>query len=148
MNVVSMEFIHRFTPQVLVQILCFIAVGIFVFTDYKSGVKKAKQLGIPVISKKIRKTTTKLSNYYMLMLGVSIIDLAQMLSLHVINCEAGKQFFVVPILTLIITAVICYIEFKSIREKADKKQLIREKEAFEDLKALMEYIIQKKKDLT
>lgn len=148
MNIVSMEFLHRFTPQVLVQILCFIAVGIFVFTDYKSGVKKAKQLDIPVISKKIRKTTTKLSSYYMLMLGVSIIDLAQMLSLHVINCETGKQFFVVPILTLIITAVICYIEFKSIREKADKKQLIREKEAFEDLKALMEYIIQKKKDLT
>lgn len=147
MSVVTIEFIHRFVPQVLIQILCFIAVGIFVFTDYHSGVRKSKELGIPVVSREIRKTTTKLSNYYMLMLGISVIDLAQMLSIHIVNIESEKHYFVIPLLTLIITLLICYIEFKSIREKSDKKQLIREKEAFNDFKNFTQYLIDKKKEL-
>lgn len=147
MNVISVGFIYRFVPQILVQILCFIAVGIFVYADYKSGIRKAKEIGLEIVSKEIRKTTTKLSSYYMLMLGISVIDLAQMLSLHVINIESEKHFFVVPILTLIITIVVCYIEFKSIRENADKKQLIKEKEALNDLKSLVEYVLDKKKEL-
>lgn len=147
MNVISISFIYRFVPQILVQILCFISVGIFVYADYKSGVRKAKELGLEIVSKEIRKTTTKLSSYYMLMLGIAVIDLAQMLSLHVINIESEKHFFVVPILTLIITILVCYIEFKSIRENADKKQLIKEKEALNDLKSLVEYVLDKKKEL-
>jgi Na+/H+ antiporter NhaD/arsenite permease-like protein len=147
MNVISISFIYRFVPQILVQILCFISVGIFVYADYKSGVRKAKELGLEIVSKEIRKTTTKLSSYYMLMLGIAVIDLAQMLSLHVINIESEKHFFVVPILTLVITIVVCYIEFKSIRENADKKQLIKEKEALNDLKSLVEYVLDKKKEL-
>lgn len=144
---ISLGMAYRFVPQVLVLVLCFIALLMFVIADYKSGIFKAKSIGEAITSEKRRRTVNKLVRYFTLMFAFAALDLTQMVCIHIINVENEKHFFVVPIFTMLATIFLCFVEFKSVREKATEKQRRLEHEAIKDIDNIVNYVIAKKKEL-
>lgn len=141
------ELIYRFVPQMLMFVGCFLAITVFIIGDYYSGTTKARMAGEKILSEGMRRTVTKAVRYITVLFGCNLIDLVQMLAIHVINTENDKHFFVVPIFSIVATMFNCYVEYKSIRESYEDKRKRFEKEALTDIGKAVDYIIQKKHEL-
>lgn len=141
------ELIYRFVPQMLMFVGCFLAITVFIVGDYYSGMTKARMAGEKILSEGMRRTVTKAVRYITVLFGCNLIDLVQMLAIHVINTENDKHFFVVPIFSIVATMFNCYVEYKSIRESYEDKRKRFEKEALTDIGKAVDYIIQKKHEL-
>jgi len=140
-------YLERFVPQVVVMVFCSVALIVFVFGDFFSGIAKSKANGVPITSAKMRRTIVKLGRYGFVVFGCYFIDFMQMISIHIINSESNRRFWVIPIFSILSTIFNCYVEYKSIRESFSKKQLALEKEALKDLSEAIDYVIKKKGEL-
>lgn len=94
----------------------------FVFADLWSGLRKAKQRGEAITSKKYRNTVNKLSRYYNVLVSLGVIDALQLVCFWYMNTYFGWSVPLFPWLTLIGSIGVGAIETKSIMEPADKKE--------------------------
>lgn len=94
----------------------------FVLADLWSGLRKAKQRGEAITSKKYRNTVNKLSRYYNVLVSLGVIDALQLVCFWYMNTYFGWSVPLFPWLTLIGSIGVGAIETKSIMEPADKKE--------------------------
>ena len=117
-----MAFLQNFTLQIAFIIICFAIILIAVFLDLNSGIKKAKKRNEYVSSYKMRRTLEKLRLYLSVTLIAVMIDVVQIFFVYMHNCQTtGKIWWMLPIATGLVSLFIVFLEGKSIKEKADKK---------------------------
>ena len=95
---------------------------IAVLCDLYSGVQKAKRLGVVRSSYGYRRTIDKTSRYFNILFGLSVLDLIQLGAIWYLN---GFEDYDLPLFiwfTTIGVIFVCFIEVKSIYEKAEDKQ--------------------------
>ena len=110
----------------------------FVLADLWSGLRKAKQRGEAITSKKYRNTVNKLSRYYNVLVSLGAIDALQLVCFWYMNTYFGWSVPLFPWLTLIGSIGVGAIETKSIMEPADKKEQQELKEIGVLAKAIVE----------
>lgn len=94
----------------------------FIFADLRSGIRKAKQRGENITSRKLRDTVQKIARYYNVLFVLGILDFMQMLCMWYMESYEGWSTPLFPFLTLIGSATIGLIEVKSILEPANEKE--------------------------
>ncbi len=104
-------------------------VALSIALDYYAGVGKAKQLGEMRTSEGYRRTTKKIKEYYMVMICALIFDCF----VSIITYYLPFPLPFIPIMSLGIGFWHCFVEFKSIREKADEKHRRKMNEGLTDL---------------
>lgn len=92
--------------------LCFVAILLCVCSDFVCGVLRSKRSGVPITSKGLRQTVTKIVEYSCTLFVCSIIGALVQYSLEMCHIRLPK----IPIFSLFISVCICFIEFKSILE--------------------------------
>lgn len=116
-----METISLFLFQLIavfaMYLLCLLAIGI----DYQSGIRKAKQRGERITSKKKRHTVVKMNEYFNFLLILTLIDCLQMLIIYIVNYQCSFTCPYIPVATAIGAFVVLRTEYVSVREKADEK---------------------------
>lgn len=129
-----MTTFSNFTLQIAFIIICFGTILAAVFLDLNSGIRKAKKRGEFVSSYKMRRTLEKLRLYLSVTLIAVMIDIVQIFFIYIHNCQAtGKIWWMLPIATGIVSLFIVFLEGKSIKEKADKKDQKDVKEGMDTL---------------
>ena len=146
---------NRYTIQIGLVILCYTVAAIAVLLDLRSGISKAKERGEYRSSFKFRKTCQKFNEYGNTLLILTIVDVLIMVFEDVLMMQMDWTFPNVPVFTFLGAVGICYIEYKSIREKAEDKHKIDEAEAFivgmakdKNVVELFQKLIELKKDGT
>lgn len=94
----------------------------FIFADLRSGIRKAKQRGENITSRKLRDTVQKIARYYNVLFVLGVLDFMQMLCMWYMESYEGWSTPLFPFLTLIGSATIGLIEVKSILEPANEKE--------------------------
>ena len=112
-----------------------------ILADLWSGIRKAKRIKIKITSKKLRKTIDKIARYYNVLIVLTIIDILQMSAVWYLDIYYKYLIPMIPIVTILGAIGISCIEIKSIFEKAENKQEIKE------LGDLAEKIISEKSNL-
>lgn len=126
---------------VMLLMLCGLAcVGVFVaiFVDLASGYKKAKFVGEPIDSDKLKRTSLKLLLNGGLCIIASIVDLLLYFG-HlwpVLHLDVLRS---VPVVTFIVAVWLCAVQWVSVKEKADDKA---ERKTAELAKQVMQTITQ------
>lgn len=113
-----------------------------VVSDFYSGTAKAKKLGVKMSSYGYRRTIEKMKGYFNLLIALSILDTAQILSIWYLNVFEEYDIPLFTWFTSLGVLFCCFIEIKSIYEKAE------DKERFQEVGELAGQIITNKKDLT
>lgn len=121
---------NRYTIQIGLVVLCYIIASIAVLLDLRSGIAKAKQRGEYRSSFKFRKTCQKFNEYGNTLLILTIVDVLIMVFEDVLTMQMHWTLPNIPIFTFLGAIGVCYIEYKSIREKAEDKHKFEEAEAF------------------
>lgn len=117
-----MALFQNFTLQIAFIIICFGTILAAVFLDLNSGIRKAKKRGEFVSSYKMRRTLEKLRLYLSVTLIAVMIDVVQIFFIYMHNCQTtGGIWWMLPIATGLVSLFIVFLEGKSIKEKADKK---------------------------
>lgn len=115
-----------------VLVLVFLAI----FADFMSGWRKAKIAKQAHTSIALRRTITKIITYEgSVLIGICIDCMLQISKLFEIECIS--QFKGVPLFTIVIGIYLCFTEFLSIRENADKKTQKRMNETNEMIKEIV-----------
>lgn len=127
-----MNFLSEFGFQIQLVLVLYIATLLLVLCDLWSGCRKARERGEYRSSRGLRKTVTKLTNYYNMLLALTVID--GLVTLVSMKCKWDYEIF--PFVTLVGVLFIAYIEIKSIFEKADKKQRAGAEDALNTLIAI------------
>ena len=104
-------------------------VALSIALDYYAGIGKAKQLGEMRSSEGYRRTTKKIKEYYMVMICALIFDCF----VSIITYYLPFPLPFIPVMSLGIGFWHCFVEFKSIQEKADDKHRRRMNEGLTDL---------------
>jgi phage-related holin len=99
----------------------YICVLFFVIVDLISGVKKAKERGELRTSTGYKRTVDKLARYYTSLICLTVMDVAQMMFVWLLDTHYGYNIPLLPIVTGFGAIGLMAIEYKSIREKADEK---------------------------
>lgn len=99
----------------------YILVLLMIFADLWSGVRKAKRIGETRTSYGYRRTISKMAQYYNLLIAGSIVDSIYGLLCWYLENYYQTSLWLFPFITFIIALVLCLIEIKSIREKAEDK---------------------------
>lgn len=126
---------------VMLLMLCGLAcVGVFVaiFVDLASGYKKAKFVGEPIDSDKLKRTSLKLLLNGGLCIIASIVDLLLYFG-HlwpVLHLDVLRS---VPVVTFIVAVWLCAVQWVSVKEKAEDKA---ERKTAELAKQVMQTITQ------
>lgn len=94
----------------------------FILADLRSGIRKAKQRGENITSRKLRDTVQKIARYYNVLFVLGVLDFMQMLCMWYMESYEGWSTPLFPFLTLIGSATIGLIEVKSILEPANEKE--------------------------
>lgn len=94
----------------------------FIFADLRSGIRKAKQRGENITSRKLRDTVQKIARYYNVLFVLGVLDFMQMLCMWYMESYEGWSTPLFPFLTLIGSVTIGLIEVKSILEPANEKE--------------------------
>ena len=121
--------------------LCGLAcVGVFVaiFVDLASGYKKAKFVGEPIESEKLKRTSLKLLLNGGLFIIASVVDLLLYFG-HlwpVVHLDLLRS---VPVVTFAVAVWLCAVQWVSVKEKAEDKA---ERKTAELAKAVMQTITQ------
>jgi hypothetical protein len=102
--------------KIYVLVALYIVAIFAILLDLWSGVRKAKKRGEFISSYGLRRTVDKMVKYLNLMLCFTLIDIVLSL-IESIN---------LPFATMIATMLVCVIEIKSIYEKFDQKEKVRE----------------------
>jgi hypothetical protein len=92
-----------------------------IFADLWSGLRKAKRIGETRTSYGYRRTISKMAQYYNLLIAGSIVDSIYGLLCWYLENYYQTSLWLFPFITFIIALVLCLIEIKSIREKAEDK---------------------------
>lgn len=149
------NIVNRYTIQIGLVILCYVVSAIAVLLDLRSGIAKAKKRGEYRSSFKFRKTCQKFNEYGNTLLILTIVDVLIISFEDVITMQMHWILPNIPIFTFLGAVGICFIEYKSIKEKAEDKHKIDEAEAFifslaKDKNALelLQKLIELKKDGT
>lgn len=90
--------------------------------DLRSGIQKAKRLGLARTSKGFRMTIIKINQYLLLMMLLSLVDISKTL-VGFLNIFGWRDM---PWLTFLGAIVICLIELKSVWEntqRGNKKEI-------------------------
>lgn len=106
----------------LIEFLVLVAPLIFIFADLYSGIRKAKQRGERITSRKTRDTINKIARYYNVLLVLGVLDAMQMSCLWYMNTYGGWSAPLFPWMTFIGSCFVGIIEVKSILEPADEKE--------------------------
>ena len=93
-----------------------------VLADLWSGLRKARRQGEARRSEALRRTVSKLGQYYNAMFALTVVDLMQMGVMFYLRLSCGWDVLLLPVLTVIGAIGIAVIEVKSIFEKAEQKQ--------------------------
>lgn len=99
----------------------YMCVLFFVIVDLISGVRKAKERGELRTSTGYKRTVDKLARYYTSLICLTVMDIAQMMFVWLLDTHYGFNIPLLPIVTGFGAIGLMAIEFKSIREKADEK---------------------------
>lgn len=99
----------------------YILVLLMIFADLWSGLRKAKRIGETRTSYGYRRTISKMAQYYNLLIAGSIVDSIYGLLCWYLENYYQTSLWLFPFITFIIALVLCLIEIKSIREKAEDK---------------------------
>lgn len=138
-----MEALQNLTEQLIV--LLFVVVGmlmtplIFIALDYWAGVRKAKQVGEPIRSDKMKRTADKIARYYNCILAMVVLDIIQITAFIFLYLYNGWDAYTFPFFTLIAVLFVAAIEIKSIYEPADVKERRQLKEVTELAKAIAQH---------
>lgn len=146
------KFLIEINQQAILVAVLYIATLLLVLCDLWSGIRKAKQRGEYRSSCGLRKTIVKLTNYYNLLLVLTIVD--TLITIASVKCNWDYPIF--PFITLAGVLLIAVIEIKSICEKADKKTKAKAEDALntliaiaknrDDLEAVLEQLKRKKNE--
>lgn len=93
-----------------------------VLADLWSGLRKARRRGEARRSEALRRTVSKLGQYYNVMFALSVVDMMQMGVMLYLRLVCGSDVLLLPVLTVIGAIGIAVIEVKSIFEKSEEKQ--------------------------
>lgn len=104
---------------VVVTEYCLVLVS--VLADLWSGIRKARKRGEARRSEALRRTVGKLSQYYNVMLSLTVVDAMQMGLVSYVRLACQWNAPVLPVFTVIGALGIAAIEVKSIFEKAEEK---------------------------
>lgn len=99
--------------RVGVVMACWMFVMLSVLIDFWSGTSTAKAIGEPLLSKGFRKSVEKFGDYFKILLFALMFDALGTCFLH---------FYYVPIMTLLTTISIMFIEGKSVIENSRRKK--------------------------
>ena len=99
----------------------YILVLLMIFADLWSGVRKAKRLGIARNSYGYRRTISKMAQYYNLLITCTIINNIYKMLSWFLKTYYQTSLWLFPFITFFMAIVLCLIEIKSIREKAEDK---------------------------
>jgi len=102
--------------KIYVLVALYVVAILAVLLDLWSGIRKAKKRKEFISSYGLRKTVKKMVKYLNLMLCLTLIDLVLTL-IENIN---------LPFATMVGTVIVCVIELKSIIEKHDQKEKVRD----------------------
>ena len=112
---------YRLALAGLVVVMEYCLVMMSVLADLWSGIRKAKKRGEARRSEALRRTVNKLSQYYNVMLSLTVVDAMQMGLATYVRMACDWNVPVVPVFTVIGALGIAAIEVKSIFEKAEEK---------------------------
>lgn len=127
---------NKLIVMLIVEAFIMLAPLFFVLADLWSGLRKAKQRGESITSKKYRNTVNKLSRYYNVLLALGVIDALQLVCFWYMNTYFDWSMPLFPWLTLLGSIGVGAIETKSIMEPADKKEQQEMKDISELAKAI------------
>lgn len=99
----------------------YVLVFIMILADFWSGIRKAKRIGETRTSYGYRRSIKKMAEYYNLLIACSIADSIQMAAAWYFETYYQYSIWLFPFCTFFIAIVLCLIEIKSIREKAEDK---------------------------
>lgn len=135
-------FFNFFTKQIqthlfiklCIIIFCWTGLALALLIDYRSAINAAKKNEIPITSDKMKNSVIKINKYYTVLLFAMIFDSLISLIWLYLNYAALE----VPFVTIIASATLIYIEYKSVMENkggALDKQIRKEsKELFDIIK--------------
>lgn len=141
------------TPMLSVMVVAMIIVFIAMVVDLASGINKARTNGKMRTSWGLKRTMSKFIMYEGGMLIAGGVDVL-MHSSHLYDLFCLHAIKGVPVITCLVGAFLCVVEFMSVREKADVKmkkefettaKLLDKVLSREDLRDLLK-ILAKKKD--
>jgi hypothetical protein len=92
-----------------------------IFADLWSGVRKAKRIGEARTSYGYRRTISKMAQYYNILIACTIVDSIYGLLSWYLEIYYQTSLWLFPFITFFMAIVLCLIEIKSIREKAEDK---------------------------
>lgn len=98
--------------RISITLLCWLFVIFANLVDFWSGISTAKSIGEPLESHGFRRTITKISDYWRVLLFALMFDVL----------GAFLSFYVLPFLTILSTAAIICIEARSVIENSNRKK--------------------------
>ncbi|ATA67266.1 hypothetical protein ACI75Y_02910 [Capnocytophaga stomatis] len=99
----------------------YLLVMIAILADLWSGIRKAKLMNVTRTSYGYRRTITKISQYYNLLIALTVADALQMSAVWYSEQYYEYKIIFFPFVTLLGALMLCLIEVKSIYEKAEDK---------------------------
>lgn len=124
------------TPMLSVMVVAMIIVFIAMAVDLVSGINKAKANGKMRTSWGLKRTMSKFIMYEGGMLIAGGVDVL-MHSSHLYDLFCLHAIKGVPVITCLVGAFLCVVEFMSVREKADVKM----KKEFETTAKLLDKVL-------
>lgn len=103
----------------------YIVIFAAICADLFAGLRKARRENKLRTSFGFRKTLDKILQYYGVAFFATFIDILIIYIVNGLALELGFKMFAFPIITLIVTFYVCFIEYRSIREKRDAKENAR-----------------------
>lgn len=95
-----------------ITMVCWLFMVIATLLDFWSGVTTAKALGEPLMSHGFRRTITKVSDYWRVLLFAMIFDIL----------GAFLSFYYLPFLSMLCTMAIVIIEARSVVENSNRRR--------------------------
>lgn len=114
-----------------------VAPMLFVWLDFRAGVRKAKVRGERITSDKWKRSVYKIARYYQVMQALLIVDAMQVMGFWYMDTYFDWSVPVFPVASLIGILAIASIEVKSILEPADEKETIEVKAMWDVADALL-----------
>lgn len=124
------------TPMLSVMVVAMIIVFIAMAVDLVSGINKAKTNGKKRTSWALKRTMSKFIMYEGGMIIAGGVDVL-MHSSHLYDLFCLHAIKGVPVITCLVGAFLCVVEFMSVREKADVKM----KKEFETTAKLLDKVL-------
>lgn len=117
----SPEMLHTFMWITLLMAADYIAVLIAVIIDLRSALMHIRRTAGTPTSRGYRRTITKLSSYYILLLVLSVVDTLLIISAALLQATMQWHIPAFPLLTTVGAFAMTLIEAKSVMENSQKR---------------------------